>query len=375
MTTSPTGTLLSHDTKWLFGRTTDLCAFGGAAVLSLALVAIGAALGWLDQPTPTWVWVLCVLGLDVAHVWATLFRVYLDKASFDERRVLYSATPIVAWMCGALVHYQSAALFWRLLAYFAVFHFVRQQAGWLRLYQRRMPPTDFDRHLERATVYMATLFPLFWWHTRVPRGFTWFMEGDFVEVLATPTTQALADACEPLYWAVLATFLARQFWRARNGHPAQLGKIQLVVTTWLCWWLGIIALDSDYAFTVTNVVIHAVPYFVLTFRYATLSRSLQGKHPRARLIAVVLFLLPLLALAFVEEGLWDRWIWMEHSELFGSGHEATMSVKNWLVPLLALPQLTHYILDGLIWRGTTQNARFLSMIRPGRQASPDPRMS
>ena len=54
-------------------------------------------------------------------------------------------------------------------------------------------------------------------------------------------------------------------------------------------------------------------------------------------------------LAFAEELLWDRGVWHERSWLFGTAWD----IGQWkvaLVPLLALPQLTHYILDGFIWR-------------------------
>jgi hypothetical protein len=54
-------------------------------------------------------------------------------------------------------------------------------------------------------------------------------------------------------------------------------------------------------------------------------------------------------LALLEELLWDRGVWHERPELFGSSLELS-DWHVWLVPLLALPQLSHYLLDGLLWR-------------------------
>ena len=54
-------------------------------------------------------------------------------------------------------------------------------------------------------------------------------------------------------------------------------------------------------------------------------------------------------LAYCEELVWNRAIWHEHRWLFGSDVDA----EGWqlaLVPLLAVPQLTHYVLDGFIWK-------------------------
>src|SRR6185369_10525430 len=62
----------------------------------------------------------------------------------------------------------------------------------------------------------------------------------------------------------------------------------------------------------------------------------------------------LVLLAFLEEGLWDGLVWREHLELFPGfqwlPHVEGLSALTLLVPLLTVPQLTHYILDGVIWR-------------------------
>jgi hypothetical protein len=51
----------------------------------------------------------------------------------------------------------------------------------------------------------------------------------------------------------------------------------------------------------------------------------------------------------VEELLWDRAVWHERPGWFGSGFDPS-AFEVWFVPLLAVPQLTHYVLDGFFWR-------------------------
>jgi hypothetical protein len=58
--------------------------------LSLLLLAIGAQLGVLNDESPDWTWISAVLLVDVAHVWATGFRVYFDPAELKRRIWLYS---------------------------------------------------------------------------------------------------------------------------------------------------------------------------------------------------------------------------------------------------------------------------------------------
>ncbi|MFX5697143.1 hypothetical protein ABTE35_18855, partial [Acinetobacter baumannii] len=62
----------------------------------------------------------------------------------------------------------------------------------------------------------------------------------------------------------------------------------------------------------------------------------------------------LIALAYLEEGLWDGFFWREHAAVFpwfqGLASPRETILVAALVPLLALPQSTHYIFDGILWR-------------------------
>ncbi|MGD8861214.1 MAG: hypothetical protein PVI30_14495 [Myxococcales bacterium] len=355
---------------WLFGRQTDLLVFGGSALLSLSLLAVGAALGILHADTPPWVWIGCVVLIDVAHVWSTAFRVYLDPAELGRRPLLYVGMPLVCYGLGVMAHAVSAAFFWRVLAYVAVYHFVRQQYGWVALYRRRAGETDpLDRTLDTATIYAATLYPLLYWHAHLPRRFEWFVSGDFVAGLAAPVVELLT----PVYWGLLLGFCARQVQRAVTGGPVNPGKVLVVLTTWICWHLGIVALDSDYAFTVTNVIIHGVPYMALTYRHARM-RSAEPRSPaslRLPLRAGALGFLVLIAtVALLEEGLWDRLVWHDQPWLFGDGRAVSADFLVFLVPLLALPQALHYALDGFIWKVRPENPTLARELDPAETREP-----
>ena len=335
---------LAADGPWLFSRRDDLLAFGGSSLLAFALLGVGAALGILESDAPDWIWIGCVLLVDVAHVWSTLYRVYLDGTEVRRRPLLYVGVPLVCYAAGVLVHAWDGRLFWTLLAYVAVFHFVRQQAGWVALYDRRSTAPRLDRILDRLAIYASTVAPIVWWHANMPRRFHWFLEGDFV-VLVPAWVGSVALAVE---WTVVVAWLARQAWRVSRGARPNPGKALVIVTTWACWYVGIVALDGDFAFTVTNVLIHGIPYLWLTYRY--------GKHRAGSRVQRILrggvpvFLLSLALLAFVEEAAWDRWVWHERPWLFGTGREIDLSAKSLVVPLLILPQLVHYVLDGFVWR-------------------------
>jgi hypothetical protein len=317
--------------------------FGGSALLSLALLALGAQLGILHGDAPPWLWLAAVVFVDVAHVWTTTLRVYLDKREVLRRPALYIGLPIACYALGVLTHAISGRLFWTLLAYAAVFHFVRQQRGWVALFHRRNPETSrADRILDTVAVYTATLYPLAYWHAHLPRHFHWLIEGDFLVIpsLAPDVITALA----PAYYALLATYGARQAQLWTRGKLIA-GKALIVLSTFACWYLGIVAFDSDYAFTATNVLIHGVPYFALTYRYGRM-RAADGEPAPALARVLKLGALGVVVLfgvvALGEELLWERWVWSDDP----LGRIALVLV----VPLLALPQATHYALDGFIWK-------------------------
>jgi hypothetical protein len=109
------------------------------------------------------------------------------------------------------------------------------------------------------------------------------------------------------------------------------------------------------------VVAHGVPYLALVWLCGRRRWALDSGWRGAifRPWAWALFLLPLLLLAYGEEWLWDLLVWREHASVFASAvlnrHWALPPLEgsgwlNLVVPLLALPQATHYALDAWIWR-------------------------
>jgi hypothetical protein len=87
-----------------------------------------------------------------------------------------------------------------------------------------------------------------------------------------------------------------------------------------------------------------------------MSARLLGHHR-----GVLVFLASLWAIAYVEELLWDHTLWHDRPWLFGGGFDLG-KLALVIAPLLAVPQLTHYVLDGWLWRRAT-NPRLGRLMR------------
>jgi hypothetical protein len=332
---------------WLFSAPVDLGVFLGSALLSLLALWIGARAGVLNGRAPDWTWIPAVLLIDVAHVWGTGFRVYFDTNELKRRPWLYTLTPLIGFAIGIALYTEGELVFWRVLAYLAVFHFIRQQYGWVMLYRARVGERDrLGRWLDTSVIYLATLYPLVYWHAHLPRKFSWFLENDFTSLSVFATLEHLI---QPVYWLVLFAYVVRSAYRWLIENKINPGKDIVVLTTAVCWYVGIVGFNSDYAFTVTNVIIHGVPYLALVYWYARLRRPKAASAYRFLARGPLTFLATLWLIAYVEELLWDRGVWHDRAWLFGAGWDIG-TLKIVLVPLLALPQLTHYVLDGFIWR-------------------------
>ncbi len=342
----------SNKNYWLFSREIDLSVFLGSAVVSLLLLAVGWQFGILNDESPDWTWVSAVLLIDVAHVWATSFRVYFDREELKRRGWLYSLVPVFGYFVGVALYSEGELTFWKFLALVAVFHFVRQQYGWVALYRRKLGETsNWTWWIDAVAVYLATIYPLAFWMTRLPRNFEWFVQNDFIGL-----PQIVEKVLFPVYVLALSAYFAKSFYLYLSCGFLNIGKDIVVATTAICWYGGIVYFNSDYAFTVTNVIIHGVPYFALIYFYAKSRRETASKFYRTISANWFVFLATLWALAYIEELFWHRGVWHEKQWLFG----ADFDWQNWkiyLVPLLAVPQLTHYVLDGFIWRRKS-NANF-----------------
>lgn len=333
-----------HDTLWF-------------VVPGLLAAIVGLAVGLLPAPEHArqggglGLWIVGVLLVDVAHVYASLYRTYLDPVARKQHRKRLIIAPLLCLWVGVLLHLESPLLFWSVLAYIAIFHFIKQHVGFAMLYVRAGNESTWDRKLVNAAIWAGTLGPVLYWHANLPTRFAWFMQGDLVAGLPAWLGAFALWGQLPL-WAVL---LFRRVSLARRGHRNPI-LVALVLLPAINWHLGIVVFDDDRVFTITNVFFHGLPYLALVWVAGGRSRVQAALPSRGIALIIAAFYGLLVVLAIVEEALWDRLVWHDHVGLFGhSDVTLTGLPAAVVVALLTVPQATHYMLDRWIWRVGPRN--------------------
>ena len=349
--------------RWIVSPAFDLAFILGPGIaISLLVLLLPESIA-LMRDIPLWIWVIAVLGIDVAHVYSTLFRTYLDADEFAARRTLYLMAPIACFVGGIVLHSIDSQIFWRALAYLAVFHFIRQQYGFMAIYGRASEQPRWGVRLDQCAIYLATLYPLFYWHLHLPRDFSWFIPGDFLPLpIAWPSELALV-----LYGAVLALYVVKESYLSIRMKQVNFAKHLLLGGTALSWYVGIVLLNGDLAFTLTNVITHGVPYMALVWAYQR-KKVAPADRGRSWITArsIGMFVGIVVGLAFVEEFFWDTFVWRERAGLFFGWFAlpriSSPELLTLVVPLLAVPQATHYVLDAFIWRVSKPDETFKHML-------------
>jgi len=340
---------LANRTPWIHSAQIDSLFILGPGILVTIAALLLMHNGYGTQEVSAWQWLLLVVGVDVAHVYSTLYRTYLDR---DQRQALSMwlwLVPLCAWLASMLLYTISTKLFWSVLAYTAVFHFIRQQYGFVMVYSRhdRSFPA-WSRCVDQITIYTATLGPMLYWHTH-EKAFTWFVDGDFISL-----PMWCWNVGARMYGLILCSYVVKEIYLAGKGTAFNLPRNAMVLITASSWYVGIVIAQGDLVFTMTNVIAHGIPYIALTCIYKDGEAARMKQRSWYRGSGLLWIIGLLLIIAYLEEGMWDGFVWREHLAYFPVfdhlPHIETATLLAIVVPLLTVPQLTHYILDAVIWR-------------------------
>lgn len=301
-----------------------------------------------------WSWILIVLSIDVAHVYTTVYKTYFKPSAFKVHKLKLLAVPFLVWIVGVLIHSLSSKLFWSLLAYFAVFHFIRQQYGFFRLYSKREVTNKARKLVLSTTIYAVTVIPILIWHVRGQQNFNWMTAGDFWYI----NLPKLEPWLNGLMIGILLLYFFVEWKEKQDSGYWNTPRVLLTLSTCFSYYVSIVLTNNDFIFSLVNVIGHGIPYLALV--YFSEKKELREDSPTLLKLVLskwgwILFYAIVFAFAYFEETLWDVFIWRENNIPFGWLYGTFQQLNDeqvisLFVPLLIMPQVVHYILDGYIWR-------------------------
>jgi len=357
---------------WLFSKKTDLIFL----FLPIWIVWFWAFSNDLENKSlPTWAWFVFILGIDVSHVWSTIFRTYLNKNDRLNHKKSIRFVPLILLPILFVLAVYSTHLFWAILAYIAVYHFMKQQYGFLALFsfKNQEKHSSLKKSFDKWVIYTGMIYPVIYWHFDKERSFNWFIQHDFIPLFKLIDDIQFFSYLNVVYFLLLAVWIISETIAAKNGKFAT-GKVLWVTSTYLNWYLGIIFFNSDYIFSVTNVVAHGVPYLVLIIKYKIGEEEIE-QGSKLKFFDIILNTFSVLMLvffiAFFEEYFWDMLVNLERTEIFETISPYWINIENSPVlialctAILTLPQVTHYVLDGFIWKFNNTNPNLKKIIENG----------
>jgi len=351
---------------WIMSKSGDLFLWF-VPVWLLWIVFFSNAEYFQSIDLPLWGWVLFILGFDVSHVWSTIFRTYLDKDEFKSHKKLLIIAPILVFSISIILLNISVLIFWRVMAYVAVFHFIKQQYGFLMLYKFKAKEKYKQLISDKFIIYFATLYPIVFWHFNSQSSINWFVENDFIKMTLFHDNPALQYTiffyCNIVYWLVIGLYFIFELKAFKTQHIS-IPKLLWIMTTAVNWWFAIVYFNSDLIFSVTNVVAHGLPYISLIYFYKIKKESIINQQKvklNRRFKFFIILMVTIISIAMIEEYLWDMLVYRDNTKFFDSilPYNFEQLTSHWslilVVSLLALPQQTHYLIDGFIWKFNAKN--------------------
>ncbi|SHF96257.1 hypothetical protein [Flavobacterium defluvii] len=332
---------------WIHKAKTDWAFIIGPSFFVLAIIFIFQDyIAQIEENYSFYTWLFLIVFIDVAHVYATLFKTYFVADEFQKQKRRLILLPLICFVTGIVFFSFGSLVFWSFLAYVAVFHFIRQQYGFMRLYARKETKTKISVCIDNLTIYASTGYPMLYWFFSSKRKFNWFVENEFFRF----ENQIVLEILFWIYIAILILYMVYTAVKSIQNQFFNIPKNSIILGTALSWYFGIVYFNDDLIFTLLNVVSHGIPYMALVYfkEIDGKSRSELGNLSFLKQYkGIFIYIGILLVIAFSEEFLWEFFVWNENISV------TDFDFSSWqilLVPLLTVPQFTHYLLDGFIWK-------------------------
>ncbi len=320
---------MGHSRNWILGSLKkDLVAFYVPGALTI-LITVLIKFPQNSIRFMVFAWISLAL-FDSGHVYTTIWRTYFNPEEFKRRRAYYVQVPVLIFCFFFFWMYFQIPYLKVFIAYFTIYHNVRQFYGVTKWYQNINQSWD---KISDVFFYTLCLLPFLTMHFRTD--LVWINHYVEAGVFMHPSL-ILEKLFTIAYFLVFGAWTLYEFFKEKRigywQHARILATLFPILTYTYCFM---------YAKDITGVlfplvVSHGLTYFVLVG--VSIKRIKLMKAQLLIFLSVVLTATVLGGLEFYIED--------EFSNLY-----STSLIETGLAALFLTPLFCHYIYDAFLWKG------------------------
>lgn len=333
-------------------------------LLGLHLVPlIAVLLAFFDLPpfniylrdwTEVIVWIIV---LDWAHIFAQWHRIYCNPLETKMLKWIYPISFFLLVPCLTVVlHYSGRIPVETFLIYFVVYHFIKQNYGYIRVYSKTDGPKQkYEMWLETLLIYLSMALPVLYWHLSFPYDlFTWvkfFPKWGPINLFLTPLLI--------LYILCWVSYLVMEVRRSLRNNQINIPKNLSILSAAVGWGAITLLSESPMLVYFTVVLAHDLSYTTFVWFIGRRDQKMiSGKIPWRSWSSVPGFFMYLLAIVVVSQFvllLHHRFAGSSYPNLvFGNYMEAVKVGNKWMTDLgfaiFFATQAHHYFIDRYLWK-------------------------
>ncbi len=274
---------------------------------------------------------------DQGHVFATAVPVALDKSvrsRFGKKIWLLPLLVLPIWFAlSQVVH----SIFIALFGYFALYHIIMQQYGWMKMILRKVPhKSAWESYLDLAVFWNVYLIPVLYWHTGLSQVTKSYYVSNDLALTLSPEVWKFAL---PLHWAINILFLGKVIVDLIFTDKAVLGKLLFIIYSWIWFYRGLVVFDGGLFFWTVLALTHGIAYhiFVNTYWRRTNREAMASWFVKDGWIKFAGYIL---AITLISR------IWIE----FKPAIDAIS-----LMPIHWSMTMSHHAFDSILWRKRLEN--------------------
>ncbi len=323
--------------KYIFGNLTKETFFFGLPILFTGLFFI-----LLPKETDLTIAipfiVVALQMIDSGHIWPSMVIAFGKKKNYSWEGTLYLLIPLGVALIYFILGVQYGKLgIYRAHAYFAGFHFIRQQYGIMRLSESLNPTCkEIYAHIDNFIIYTITILSVLGRSSNEGR---WMRDGDLISI-----DSSYFPYFVNMFAGLVVFYFVMTFYKWLVHKEFSMSKVLLFTNAAIAW--GVIGF-TKYPALILFPLFHDLPYLGLAFNYEnkvydTFRSSLAKFFKNVKWALLGIFLIVFLVFGSSLE------IYM--FQVFDRENFLTGYFGIFLVALAFLPTTTHYFIDAFLWR-------------------------